>query len=241
LKHLAGDVGENQKPGTNKTILWDAFSEIGPLEGMVRFKIVAEVGNLVKPSATLPKKNPDSVESGIFFDKLNRHAYAWVKIGRQVWMAENLRATEYNDGTDLQEIPESKAWEIANTEAYCRYKNKKQENATLLYNWAAVRSGKLCPAGWHIPGNEDWLELETCLGGDLIAGGKLKSAKGWGRPITGENNSGFSALPEGKRLSDGNYTDAGDTGNWWTSTPYGEQTGWFRSISFESAAIFRYI
>jgi uncharacterized protein (TIGR02145 family) len=92
-----------------------------------------------------------------------------------------------------------------------------------LYNWYAVNSGKLCPAGWHVHSTTEWSTLVTFLGGVGYAGGKMKETgtAHWMSPNTGATNeSGFSALPGGSRNKAGNYYDNGGNGHWWSSSPY---------------------
>ena len=159
---------------------------------------------------------------GIFTDPRDGMVYRWVKIGSQIWMAENLRAIKYNDGTAIPNVSNQITWQGLATGAWCNYDNNASYDNTYgkLYNWYAVNTGKLAPKGWHIPTDAEWSYLADYLGGENVAGGKLKSTIGWKSPNTGAtNSSGFSALPGGRRQPDGddfNYVSL--DGNWWSST-----------------------
>ena len=116
------------------------------------------------------------------------NVYKTVKIGNQVWMAENLKVTHYRNGKPIPLVTESNtAWDTLNTPAYCYYSNDKKNIALYgcLYNvYAMSNSNNICPKGWHIPSDEEWLELVTYLGGFSVAGGKMKEAgtKHWTAP-----------------------------------------------------------
>jgi uncharacterized protein (TIGR02145 family) len=138
-------------------------------------------------------------------------------------MLENLKATKYNDGTDVPLIIDNSAWDNLTTPGYCWYNNDASSyEATYgaLYNWYAVDTRKLCPAGWHVPSLADWAILINYLGGESIADGKLKE-KGlshWFSPNTGATNvSGFTALPACERNNLGEFNYNGAVGNLWSS------------------------
>jgi len=152
---------------------------------------------------------------------IDGNVYKTVTIGTQTWMAENLRVTKYNDRTPIPEVTDSIAWDALTTGAYCNQNNNNDNTLIFgrLYNWYAVNTGLLCPAGWHIPSQDEWEVLVDYLGGQSDAGGKLKeiSYNHWSNPNTGATNeSGFTALPGGSRyLSE--YDFDGRTGVWWST------------------------
>jgi len=152
------------------------------------------------------------------------NTYSTITIGTQVWMTENLKTTKYNDGTAILLVPQNYADYSSTTPGYCWYKNDAATNKNTygaLYNWYAVNTGKLCPAGWHVPTNAEWATLINYLGGEGVAGGKLKETGNthWKSPNTGAtNSSGFSALPGGEHFYDNNFFYLGDRGFWWSST-----------------------
>ena len=151
------------------------------------------------------------------------NSYAVVKIGDQVWMAENLRTTRFNDGTPIPLVTDAVEWINLTSPAYC-WQNNDIGNKSVygaLYTWYTVKSDKLCPSGWHVPTDAEWTILENKLGGRTVAGGKMKETgtEHWLDPnIDATNESGFNALPGGWR--DGftaNYYIIGLAGMWWTS------------------------
>jgi uncharacterized protein (TIGR02145 family) len=152
--------------------------------------------------------------------------YNIVTIGTQVWMAENLRATKYNDNTSIPLVTDNTAWGNLITPGYCWYNNDETTNKQLLgalYNWNTVITEKLCPAGWHVPTDDQWTTLTTYLGGESIAGGKLKETGNihWTNGNVGATNeTGFTALPGGDRDYNGLFSRIGMTGTWQSSTPY---------------------
>lgn len=155
-------------------------------------------------SQTKPEFNP-KVIYGTMTD-LDSNVYKTVTIGKQTWMAENLRTTKYNDGSAIPNVTEKNKWYSLRTGAYCNYENTTNINTITtygrLYNWYAVNTNMLAPKGWHVPSDVEWKELIDYLGGDGVAGGKLKEAgiSHWQSPNTGATNeSGFTALPSGNR------------------------------------------
>lgn len=124
--------------------------------------------------------------------------YKTVKIGNQIWMAENLRTKKYRNGDDIQLVTDPDAWKNLNTGAY---RAAPDADYGFYYNWYAVMDNRnLAPEGWHVATDADYTELGTFLGGNAVAGGKLKEAgtSHWLTPNTGATNeSGFTALPAG--------------------------------------------
>lgn len=165
--------------------------------------------------------------------------YSTVRIGSQIWMAENLRTTKYNNGTSIPLVTEATDWQGLAAGSYCWYSNEETTYKVTygaLYNWHAVSSGKLCPAGWHVPTDAEWAALTLYVGDLPVAGGKLKeSGKGhWEIPNIGATNEfGFIALPAGNRTPDGLFNGLGSAAYWWTSTPYEnnpDADAWYRRI-----------
>jgi len=158
------------------------------------------------------------------------NTYSTVTIGTQVWMAENLKVTKYNDGTAISNVTNNTTWAYLTTGAYCWYNNDAttyKSTYGALYNWYTANTGKLCPSGWHVPAEEEWTVLGTYLGGTYSAGspntvgGKLKETgtNHWFSPNTGATNeSGFTALPGGYRSNSGAYGNLGLSGDWWSSS-----------------------
>jgi len=166
----------------------------------------------------------DPVPSDVVADS-DGNVYRTVTVGDQVWLAENLKTTKYNDGTDIPLVTDNNEWKALTTAAFCWYNN---DEATyggtygVIYNWYAVDAGNLCPAGWHIPDFYEWNELLDNLGGTSSAGGKLKEqgTVHWNSPNTGATNaSGFTALPGGVRSGPvGSFDGNGNFSVWWSSS-----------------------
>lgn len=141
--------------------------------------------------------------------------YKTVKIGNQIWMAENLRTEYYNDGEPIEQITSDRYWTLASDLAIvdstleniapfmCFYNNIKQKN-NALYNWYVVNDDRgVCPNGWHIPSYYEFIQLTNYLGGVEYASKKLKSSSLW--EVPGNNSSGFNALPVGFRYPSGEF------------------------------------
>ena len=137
--------------------------------------------------------------------------YGAVQIGTQTWMTSDLKTTHYRDGSAIPNVVENAAWSQLTTGGMCYYNND-SKNTSPLYNWyAAASTGdkSLAPAGWHVATHADWVTLRNYLGGETIAGGKLKSLNNWKSPNTGANNiTGFNAIPSSIRSPvDGTFWD----------------------------------
>jgi len=139
---------------------------------------------------------------------IDGNVYHIVTIGTQVWMVENLKTTKFRDGSSIPNVTDAEEW-VGHGElhsgAYCNYDNTAANSNTYgsLYNWyAVVDERNICPTGWHIPSEAEWATLIAYLGGQDVAGGKMKEAgtAHWSTPNTGaSNSSGFTALPGGSR------------------------------------------
>jgi uncharacterized protein (TIGR02145 family) len=151
---------------------------------------------------------------------IDGNEYPTVKIGNQIWTTVNLKTTRYTDGIAISTGLDDVTWATLIRGACTSYGNTTENNATYgkLYNWYAINSGKLIPAGWHVPTRTEWETLSTYLGTD--AGGKMKSTSLlWTSPNVGaDNSSGFTALPCGYRNNTGLYGSIGNGGFWWAST-----------------------
>jgi uncharacterized protein (TIGR02145 family) len=173
--------------------------------------------------------------------------YRIVQIGSQVWMVENLNTTKFNDGTSIPLIADDNAWSGLSTPGYCWYSNDPTNKIPYraLYNWFTANTGKLAPVGWHIPSVDDWNVLTDFLGGQAIAGGKLKETGTvhWASPNTGATNStGFTALPGGNRDAIGGFYFLNNIGYFWSSTENDNFTaGYFALDSSEPTSILGFI
>ena len=167
------------------------------------------------------QKKEESISSvaGTVTD-IEGNVYKAVTIGTQTWMVENLKTTKLSDGTSIA-LKKLVGVDII-TPAYCWYNNDltNKDKYGAYYNWYAVSSGKLCPSGWHVPTVAEWTTLVTYVGGENVAGGKLKenTAYTWQSSIfTSTNEYGFSALPGGDTYGT-QFREVLKYGYWWSST-----------------------
>ena len=177
-----------------------------------------------------------------------------VTICNQVWATKNLDVTTYSDGTVIPQVTDPTAWTNLTTGAWCYYNNDAANNATYgkLYNWyaavgiydaaslanATLRK-KLAPTGWHVPTDAEWTTLTTCLGGESVAGGKMKETgtAHWLSPNTdATNSSGFKGLPGGFRYFNGTLEYIGLNGSWWSSSEYITTLAWGRYLGFSTSS-----
>jgi uncharacterized protein (TIGR02145 family) len=171
--------------------------------------------------------------------------YNTIAINTQVWMKENLKTTKYNDGASIPIVTDPTAWTNLSTHGYCWYNNDLTTYSAIygaLYNWYSVSTGKLCPTGWHVPTDAEWTELISYLGGESIAGGKLKESgtAHWVNPNTGAaNETGFTALPGGGRNFDGPFLSIGTIGLWWSSTTDFTDNAWNRMMFYDNVNVTR--
>jgi len=173
------------------------------------------------------------------------NVYNTVIIGNQIWMKENLKTTRYNDGTEIPLVTDKTDWDALTTPGYCWYQNSDSIGTIYgaLYNWYTVNTGKLCPRGWHVPLDEDWTILTSYLGGEDVAGGKLKESGTnlWESPNTGATNeSGFTGLPGGYRNYNGNFDNIVLFGYWWSATGNEAAYAWNRYMNYNYAIVYRY-
>ncbi|MBN1650163.1 MAG: fibrobacter succinogenes major paralogous domain-containing protein [Bacteroidales bacterium] len=176
------------------------------------------------------------------------NSYSSLIIGNQEWLVQNLKVTHLQDGTEIPNVTDHTAWEALSTPAYCWYDNASANKDTYgaLYNWATVNTGQLCPDGWHVPSESEWATLVNFLGGESLAGGRLKEPGifHWISPNVGPGDSYFYALPGGKRgnstVGDGEFLRMGSYAYWWTSTEIDADNANSRSITNGSDYIYNY-
>jgi uncharacterized protein (TIGR02145 family) len=170
-------------------------------------------------------------------------ALSTVLMGSQYWRGKNLDVATYRDGTVIPQVTNNADWTGLTTGAWCYYNNDPANGAIYgkLYNWYAVagiwneasktdasQRKKLAPTGFHVPTDEEWLTLSTNLGGNTVAGGKMKTTgtTRWTAPNTdATNESGFAALPGGFRASDGKSYQLGAMGFWFSATDFDSGRG----------------
>jgi len=201
------------------------------------------------------KDGPDP-DCGTVTD-IDGNVYQTVTIGDQVWMLENLKVTHYRNGDPIPNVTVGWVWEGLSTGAYCEYDNDIINVATYgrLYNWFAVDDSRsIAPEGWHVPTDEEWKQLEMFLGMSQSEaddngargtdeGGKLKEVGTtfWDSPNTGATNeSGFSALPGGYRLSVGIFSNMGEAADMWSTTESSSGSALYRYLSSNGSGIYTF-
>ena len=159
-----------------------------------------------------------------------------VTIGSQIWTRCNLSVTTYRNGDSIPQVTNPTQWTNLTTGAWCYYNNDPLTEPLYgkLYNWYAVNDPRgLAIDGYHIPTDYEWSLLTNYLGGDTVAGGKMKQTGigYWNAPNTdATNESGFTGLPGGTRYDIGSYSDIGDFGYWWSSTESNTNYAWIRDL-----------
>jgi uncharacterized protein (TIGR02145 family) len=198
---------------------------------------------------------------GTTITDIDGNAYNTVLIGDQCWTKENLRVTKYNDGTAIPfdatggSGGSSSTWQNLTTGARAVYANdflSTPSNLTkygYLYNWYAAKgiitaggtsTKNICPSGWHVPTDEEWTTLTTDLGGENVAGGKMKSigTAYWNSTNTGATNeSGFSALPGGFRLTNGSFNNLRYSATFWRATEVNANNAWSSRLDYNSSNV----
>jgi len=166
-------------------------------------------------------------------------------IGSQVWMVENLNVDKFSNGDPIPHVKTDADWEKADKNkqpAWCYYDNDPSngEKYGKLYNWYAVNDPRgLVPKGWHVPSDEEWTTLTDHMGGDDVAGTKMKSTSGWHDDGNGTNGSGFLGLPGGFRDVDGTFNLIGKHGFWWSSSESNTSSSWFRFLYYPAGMVGR--
>jgi len=176
---------------------------------------------------------------------IDGNVYNTETIGTQVWMAENLKSTKYNDGIAIPLVDDDQAWGVLTTPGCCWYNKDAIANKNTygaLYNWYAVNTNKLCPRDWHVSTDAEWTTLTTYLGSEKVAGGKLKETgtTHWEKHNNGAANlTGFTALPGGYRNNHGAFANIGFFGFWWSATEYVPTAAWCRTIGCAGSDVLR--
>jgi uncharacterized protein (TIGR02145 family) len=213
-------------------------------------------------ATTFPAFSP----CGAPISDIDGNIYNTVLIGAQCWTKENLRVRRYNKG---RSIPfdaiggsggSSSTWSNLTIGAHTIYANDSTttpSNRTkygYLYNWYAAKgiyttgtmtstdTLNICPEGWHVPTDADWTTLTTELGGESVAGGKMKSigTAYWSSQSAGtDNSSGFSALPGGYRIKDGSFNNLRNSAVFWRATEDNANNAWSSRLEYNSNNVSR--
>ena len=224
LTKVTGDVGVNIASGIHN-IIWSVLEEFEELRGdKIQFQVRA------------------------YMDAET------IVIGTQEWTGKNLDVSTYSDGSVIPKVTDPTQWYNLTTGAWCYYNNDPANGATFgkLYNWYAVagiwneasktdasQRKKLAPTGYHVPSFSEWTTLTTYLGGDVVAGGKMKSTILWSPNTEATNTSGFNGLPAGYRYYDGTFGDIGNNGYWWSSSEDSTTNSWYRNLYYYNGTAYR--
>jgi uncharacterized protein (TIGR02145 family) len=167
--------------------------------------------------------------------------YAVVTIGTQTWMAENLRTSKYRTGGLIPKVVDDNTWMNFSTPAFSWYNHDSAGLAVTygaLYKWYTASQSDLCPTGWHVPTRQEWSALISFLGGDSLAGGKLKETglAFWNTPnAEASNSTGFTGRPGGLRaIGTAAFLDMGDRGYFWAATDYSAAYAYCYQLDFDS-------
>jgi len=218
---------------------------------------------IYKANIVVAKINLNSIDSMRFkagnavtnVSDIDGNTYATITLGSQIWMKENLKTTQYKDGTPIVNLTDKTTWAGTTQAAYCLYENNSGNKPTygVLYNYYAVASGKVCPTGWHVPSDSDWSILINYLAGngynyngstsgDATAK-SLADNIGWGSNLTEgavgntdftayRNKTGYKGKPAGFRYVNGDFGLLGFAAYWWTSTPENTNNAWCRGLYY---------
>jgi len=195
--------------------------------------------------------NPNTVTD------IDKNVYTTVKIGKQVWMAENLNVSRYRNGDKIPYVVDGITWDRLISGAYCYYENKLENEKIYgkLYNFYVISDKRgIAPLGWHVPTDEEWAELAKFLASNgynadgskvgNFTGKAIASVNDWkvarysdqiGCDLSKNNKSNFNALPGSFRFTDGAFTyPLGSTANFWSSTENRDDSAWNRYMSCDS-------
>jgi len=195
--------------------------------------IITFIGTLLVLQSSC-RKEDDNAPTTV--TDIDGNVYNIITIGDQVWMAENLKVSHYRNGDSIPNIKDDTLWINSLSGAYCNYNNNAAYNTIFgkLYNWYTLADSRnIAPKGWHLPSDEEWAILIDFLGGEAVAGDKLKEAdiNLW-IDESSTNESGFTALPGGSRDDSGIFEDAGDAGYWWTTNEHSSSDAFGRGMYY---------
>jgi uncharacterized protein (TIGR02145 family) len=191
----------------------------------------------------------DSVCPALLSD-VDGNLYNTVQIGDQCWMQDNLMVERFRNGDAITTGLNNSEWQSTTIPAFALYNNEPVNKIKLgiLYNWFAATDARgLCPTGWHLPSDAEWTELTDFLGGEALAGGKMKTTGNrmdgtgvWFAPnVDATNSSGFSGLPGGFRDLNGIYGIGGFYAFWWSSTEENSLQSLYRQVGYVETQVTR--
>jgi len=195
---------------------------------------------------------------------IDGNEYSTVRIGNQLWLAENLRTTKYNDGSSIPNVTDFRQWITLNTDGFCWYRNNSDFKKPFggIYNWHAVNSGRLAPNGWHVPSSDEWNELFHFLAthdygyqGDTTKIAKALADSAYfdilppfwpsfvGSPendASENNKSGFSGISNAIRDQSDDFINMGRFCIWWSSTCINSQNAISKGFLRDSVQVYEF-
>lgn len=208
----------------------------------MKMKLLLFAG-LVAAMASCKKEETPAPDTSI--RDADGNVYHEVKIGTQTWLLENLRTTKFRNGDPIPNVTDFTQWKNLSTPAYCTYNNDGSiaANEGRLYNWFTVTDSRgICPPGYHIPTRDEWITLRDYLGGENVAGGKMKSTGEdyWTGNVGATNESGFTGKGAGLRstalYADEDYQHRKSLGMHWSSTgilpPGNDVSAWYFHLQY---------
>jgi len=189
------------------------------------------------------KKTEESC--GFTISDIDGNTYNTIQIGYQCWMRSNLRVSRYRNGDLIQNNLDDLNWSNTISGSFAIYSGDATNEVIhgKLYNWFSIADSRnICPIGWDIPSDVDLTILVDVFGGSTDAGGKLKDigTTVWNAPnLAATNESGFSMLPSGIRLTAGNYENIKNNGYLWSKSEYDVNYSWFRGFSRSDVIVSR--
>jgi uncharacterized protein (TIGR02145 family) len=249
LPDLPGDVNQDGSVNVNDVVI-----AVNIVLGMSPFNALADINGdsiinvqdiILLVNIILWESEPEDV-----CEDIDGNVYETVWIGEQLWMAENLKVTHYNNGDAITHITNEEHWGSLDEGQYGVYDDE-PTNANIygnIYNWAVIGDIRgICPVGWHVPSDDEYTVLTDFLGGESVAGGKMKEAglEHWNYDsdqisLEATNESGFTGLPAGHRnTNSGDYIYMGFYGYFWSSTENGSDLAWRRYLFHYSSGVAR--
>ena len=245
-----GPAGKDGKNGVDGKVEFQNLrvSKTGDTLYLTNGNFVVIPGLSAANAGNTEANTPPTSGYGPNITDVDGNSYKTVYIGTQQWMAENLRVSKYNNGDLIPFIPDSAQWAFRASEAWCYPNNDINNNIPYgkLYNlYTVVDSRKICPVGWHVSTDNEWTILSNYLGGEAIAGGKLKEigTLHWRSPNPGATDEvNFKAVGGGVREHNGYFYPFKETAYYWTPTLLPNSTTQYygRRFCYECVGLDRY-
>jgi uncharacterized protein (TIGR02145 family) len=252
LNYIFGETKKSKEEGTNYTVRKSNNGKLIKKGNYDNYSEDENSPNNTENESDLPwtKDSPANEKTDVFnisdgdlVKDIDGNIYKTMILGEKRWFAENLKVSRYNNGEVINEIESDNMWSEVENDAWSKYNNSDEYERIVgrLYNgYVIIDDRQVCPTGWHIPSNDEWVELINDLGGAKRAIPKLKSVNGWLGSFKNSNSSGLKGYPSGARKSDGLFDGAGKLLVWWSSTSNEDKTKLYcRFITHDKQDFFR--